>query len=72
MAWEFLTVTLKIPQEKLYVTVHHTDEEAFNLWHQEIGLAKDRIFYRGDKDNFWEMGEFGPCGPCRQINRQGQ
>ena len=67
MAWEFLTSTLNISKEKLYVTVHHTDQEAFDLWHQEIGLSKDRIFYRGDKDNFWEMGDTGPCGPSSEI-----
>ncbi|MBP9680431.1 MAG: alanine--tRNA ligase [Bacteriovorax sp.] len=66
-AWEFLTVELKIPKEKLYVTVHYSDDEARKLWNEKIGLPLDRIFTKGDKDNFWEMGEFGPCGPCSEI-----
>ena len=61
LAWDFLTNELKIPQEKLYVTVHHTDEEAAVIWRNEVGVPKDKVFYRGDKDNFWEMGEIGPC-----------
>ena len=67
LAWEFLTKELKLPQEKLYVTVHHTDQEAADIWHQQEGVPKDHIFFRGDKDNFWEMGEVGPCGPCSEI-----
>ena len=67
LAWDFLTNELKIPQEKLYVTVHHTDEEAAVIWRNEVGVPKDKVFYRGDKDNFWEMGEIGPCGPCSEI-----
>jgi alanyl-tRNA synthetase len=67
MAWEFLTEVLKIPKEKLYVTVHHSDQEAANIWHEKMGVPKNHIFYRGDKDNFWEMGEVGPCGPCSEI-----
>ncbi len=66
-AWEFLTVELKIPKEKLYVTVHYSDDEARKLWTKVAGLTDDRIFNKGDKDNFWEMGEFGPCGPCSEI-----
>ena len=60
MAWNFLTRELKIPADKLYITVHHTDDEAFRIWNNDIGIASDRIFRKGDKDNFWEMGEFGP------------
>ena len=67
MAWQFLTQELKIPKEKLYVTVHETDEEARQIWHKQEGIPLDRIFYMGDKDNFWEMGELGPCGPCSEI-----
>jgi alanyl-tRNA synthetase len=67
MAWEFLTKELAIPQEKLFVTVHYTDDEARNLWKKVAGLTDERIFNKGDKDNFWEMGEFGPCGPCSEI-----
>tara|TARA_R110000868_G_scaffold55424_10_gene172393 strand:- start:2578 stop:5184 length:2607 start_codon:yes stop_codon:yes gene_type:complete len=66
-AWKFLTEELKMPKEKLYVTVHYSDDEAIQIWHKQIGLPLDRIFKKGDKDNFWEMGEFGPCGPCSEI-----
>jgi alanyl-tRNA synthetase len=71
-AWEFLTDVLKLPQNKLYVTVYKTDDEAFEIWHKVIGLATDRIIRIGDKsgggsDNFWQMGETGPCGPCTEI-----
>jgi alanyl-tRNA synthetase len=67
MAWEYLTVVLKIPKDRLYITVHDSDDEAMNIWHQEQGIPLDRIFKRGDKDNFWEMGDTGPCGPCSEI-----
>lgn len=65
-AWEFLTVELKIPKEKLYVTVHLSDDEAADIWHNQEGIPKDRIF-RFDQDNFWKMGDTGPCGPCTEI-----
>lgn len=67
MAWEFLTKELGIASERLYVTVHHSDDEAFELWEKHIGVPKERIFRKGDKDNFWEMGDVGPCGPCSEI-----
>ena len=67
MAWEFLTKELKIPKDKLYVTAHHSDQEAADIWHNQEGIPKERIFLRSDKDNFWEMGETGPCGPCSEI-----
>lgn len=66
-AWEFLTSELSIPADKLYVTVHHTDDEAFEIWEKTIGIPKEKIFKKGDKDNFWEMGDIGPCGPCSEI-----
>jgi alanyl-tRNA synthetase len=66
-AWKFLTVELKIPKERLYITVHESDEEARKIWHEQEGVPLDRIFYLGDKDNFWEMGDIGPCGPCSEI-----
>ena len=66
-AWKFLTVDLKIPKEKLYATVHYSDDEAIEIWNKKMGVPLDRIFKKGDKDNFWEMGEFGPCGPCSEI-----
>lgn len=64
-AWEFVTEILKLPKEKLYVTVHTSDDEAFEIWQQHI--AKERIYRFGDKDNFWAMGDTGPCGPCSEI-----
>lgn len=65
-AWDFLTRELAIPKDRLYVTVHLTDDEAAEIWHQQEGIPKDRIF-RFDQDNFWRMGETGPCGPCTEI-----
>ncbi|KYG67644.1 alanine--tRNA ligase [Bdellovibrio bacteriovorus] len=65
-AWEFLTKELNIPKEKLYVTVHISDDEAAEIWHTQEGIPKDRIF-RFDADNFWKMGDTGPCGPCTEI-----
>ncbi|MBA2403499.1 MAG: alanine--tRNA ligase [Bdellovibrionales bacterium] len=66
-AWELLTVDLKIPKEKLLVTVHDSDDEALNIWHKDMGVPLDKIFKLGDKSNFWEMGDVGPCGPCTEI-----
>ena len=65
-AWEFLTQELRIPKEKLYVTVHLSDDEAADIWHNQEGVPRERIF-RFDKDNFWKMGDTGPCGPCTEI-----
>ena len=64
-AWEFVTQVLKLPKDRLYVTVHESDNEAFGLWEQHI--AKERIYRFGDHDNFWQMGDTGPCGPCSEI-----
>ena len=64
-AWEFVTEILKLPKDKLYVTVHTSDDEAYEIWQQHI--AKERIYRFGDKDNFWSMGDTGPCGPCSEI-----
>lgn len=66
-AWDFLTNELKIPKDKLYVTVFETDDEAAEIWHTQEGVPKDRIFRLGEKDNFWRMGDTGPCGPCTEI-----
>lgn len=66
-AWELLTIDLKIPKEKLLVTVHDSDDEALNIWHQKMGVPLEKIFKLGDKSNFWEMGDVGPCGPCTEI-----
>ncbi|MCR9204516.1 MAG: alanine--tRNA ligase [Halobacteriovoraceae bacterium] len=67
MAWHFLTKELNLPAEKLFVTVHTSDDEAEEIWNKHIGIPLDRIFRKGDKDNFWEMGDVGPCGPCSEI-----
>ena len=64
-SWEFITVNLALPIEKLWVTVHETDDEAFNIWTKYIDSS--RIIRFGDKDNFWAMGDTGPCGPCSEI-----
>jgi alanyl-tRNA synthetase len=66
-AWDFLTNDLKIPKDKLYVTVFETDDEAADIWHKQEGVPLDRIFRLGEKDNFWRMGDVGPCGPCSEI-----
>ncbi len=65
-AWEFLTGTLGLPPERLWVTVHLTDDEAEQIWIEDIGFPKARIS-RLDEDNFWQMGDTGPCGPCSEI-----
>ncbi|PHR71775.1 MAG: alanine--tRNA ligase [Arcobacter sp.] len=64
-AWEFITVNLELPIEKLWVTVHDSDDEAYELWKKHI--SEDRIIKFGDKDNFWSMGDTGACGPCSEI-----
>ena len=64
-AWEFLTINLELPIEKLWVTIHDTDDEAYELWKEHI--SENRIMRFGDKDNFWSMGEIGACGPCSEI-----
>jgi alanyl-tRNA synthetase len=71
-AWDFVTATLKIDPARLMVTVYATDDEAFDLWHKEAGVPKEKIVRIGDKpgggsDNFWQMGDTGPCGPCTEI-----
>ncbi len=66
-AWEFLTKELQMPKDKLFVTVHHSDDEAAKIWNEKIGIPLEKISKKGDKDNFWEMGEYGPCGPCSEI-----
>ncbi|MGM0632112.1 MAG: alanine--tRNA ligase, partial [Pseudomonadota bacterium] len=66
-AWEFLTVELGLPAEKLWVTVFHEDDEAAAIWLDEVGIDPDRFSRLGEKDNFWAMGDTGPCGPCSEI-----
>jgi alanyl-tRNA synthetase len=65
-AWEFFTKVVELPEDKLYVSVYQDDDEAFDIWNKEIGLAPERIFRMGKEDNFWEHG-LGPCGPCSEI-----
>jgi alanyl-tRNA synthetase len=67
-AWDLFTEEFGLPKERLWVTVHHSDEEAAGLWREVAGLPEERIFRLGDKDNFWQMGETGPCGPCSEIH----
>ncbi|NDG39577.1 MAG: alanine--tRNA ligase [Betaproteobacteria bacterium] len=73
-AWELLTVHFKLPSDKLWVTVYADDDEAYDIWHQQIGVPAERIVRIGDNkgaryasDNFWMMGDTGPCGPCTEI-----
>jgi alanyl-tRNA synthetase len=73
-AWTFLTETLKLPKERLCVTIYETDDEAFELWNKKIGVPAENIIRIGDNkgaayasDNFWQMGDTGPCGPCSEI-----
>ena len=73
-AWEFLTEVVQLPKEKLLITVYHTDDEAYDIWTKEIGVPAERAIRIGDNkgapyasDNFWAMGDTGPCGPCTEI-----
>jgi alanyl-tRNA synthetase len=66
-AWSFITQTLGLPRERLYVSVYQDDDEAFAIWHTQVGVPADRIFRFGEKDNFWAMGDTGPCGPSSEI-----
>ncbi len=67
-AWELLTEVWKLPKERLYATVYNTDDEAFNCWKTMTDINPDHILRFGEKDNFWEMGDTGPCGPCSEIH----
>ena len=66
-AWELLTKDFGLPKDKLAVTIYYNDEEAYNLWKKVSGLPDDRIIRISTKDNFWQMGDTGPCGPCSEI-----
>ncbi|MCQ2734788.1 MAG: alanine--tRNA ligase, partial [Alphaproteobacteria bacterium] len=66
-AWELLTKDFGLPKDKLVVTIYHNDEEAHDLWKKVSGLPEDRIIRIATKDNFWQMGDTGPCGPCSEI-----
>ncbi len=65
--WDFLTKEIQIPEEKLSITIHTSDDEAFKLWTEKIGVPASKITRLGDEDNFWQMGDTGPCGPCTEI-----
>ena len=67
-AWEFLTKELGLPPEKLWITIYTDDDEAYDIWHNVIGIRLERILRLGEKDNFWSMGDTGPCGPCSEIH----
>lgn len=67
-AWDLLTEEFDLPRERLWATVHYSDDEAFALWQEVAGLPESRIFRLGDKDNFWQMGDTGPCGPCSELH----
>ena len=66
-AWEYLIDVVKLPKEKLWVTIYTDDDEAYSIWHKKMKVPKDRIVRLGEKSNFWMMGETGPCGPCSEI-----
>jgi len=66
-AWEFLTKEIGLDKDRLYVSVYNDDDEAADIWHQQEGVPRERIFRFGEKDNFWSMGDTGPCGPCSEI-----
>ena len=66
-AWEFLTEVLKLPQERLWVTIHESDDEAEDIWINKVGFDPARVTRLGDDDNFWTMGDTGPCGPSSEI-----
>jgi hypothetical protein len=66
MGWDLLIRQWGLPKEKMWITIYLEDDEAFHLW-RKIGIPEDRIVRLGEKDNFWAMGETGPCGPCSEI-----
>jgi alanyl-tRNA synthetase len=67
LAWQFLTEELEIPVERLWVTVYEADQETADIWLNDMKISPDRFSYCGEKDNFWAMGDTGPCGPCTEI-----
>jgi alanyl-tRNA synthetase len=67
-AWEFLTKDMALPVEKLHVSVYESDQEAYDIWEKHIGIPKEKIHRLGAKENFWQMGDTGPCGPCTEIH----
>ncbi len=67
-SWELTTETFGLDGDRLWVTVHESDDEAEAIWHEQVGVPMNRIQRLGDKDNFWQMGDTGPCGPCSEIH----
>ncbi|MDD3557911.1 MAG: alanine--tRNA ligase-related protein, partial [Melioribacteraceae bacterium] len=67
-AWELLTEVWKLPKERLWATVYRTDDEAFDIWEKNTDINPSHILRFDEKDNFWEMGDTGPCGPCSEIH----
>lgn len=66
--WDFLTNVLELPAEKLYITIYEDDDEAYEIWHKVTGFDESKIYRLGKKDNFWQMGDVGPCGPCSEVH----
>ena len=66
-AWEYLTAVMKLPKDRLWITIYKDDDEAYRIWHNDMGVPAERIVRMGEKSNFWMMGETGPCGPCSEI-----
>lgn len=67
-AWELLTEGYRLPKEKLLISIYEDDDEAFEIWNKIIGIPREKIYRMGEKDNFWAMGDTGPCGPCSEIH----
>jgi alanyl-tRNA synthetase len=67
-AWDLVTRDLGVDPNRLWATVYRDDDQAWELWHKMIGLPPDRIYRLGEKDNFWSMGDTGPCGPCSELH----
>ncbi|MCF7936493.1 MAG: alanine--tRNA ligase [Synergistales bacterium] len=66
-AWEFLTERVGLEPDRMYASIYLDDDEAFDIWHNDVGLSKDRIFRMGEEDNYWSIGPVGPCGPCSEL-----
>lgn len=67
-AWDFLTKEMNLPVEKLHISVYKTDDQTYDIWHKEIGIPQERMHRLGEAENFWQMGDTGPCGPCTEIH----
>jgi len=69
-AWELITKEYGIDPERLYATVYKDDDDAYRIWKKNIGISDDKLFYMGKEENYWSMGDTGPCGPCSEIHYQ--